>query len=411
MQLKDDFANLRIIKLEQNYRSAGRILKAANRLIANNPHVFDKALWSELGYGDPIRVIRARDEEAEAQEVVAQLLHHKFTQRTAFRDYAILYRGNHQSRPFERVLREHDIPYHLSGGMSFFAYSEIKDIMAYLRLLSNPDDDNAFLRVANTPRREIGPSTIEKLARYAAGRNVSLFAASLELGLEAQLSARAAERLRNFAEFLVRMSDRAQREDPVSVARDMIDAIDYERYLYDTSSDEQAAERRIANVNELIEWLSRLAAQKDTGATLGDLVERLTLLDILERDDEEDKGDRVNLMTLHAAKGLEFPHVYLAGMEEQLLPHRSSVEEDNVEEERRLAYVGVTRAQKTLTLTLATQRKRYGEVIDCEPSRFLNELPEEDLRWEGQGIERDPAERQERGQAHLANLRGILQTS
>ncbi|UCE89853.1 MAG: DNA helicase Rep [Pseudomonadota bacterium] len=410
-QLKDDFANLRIIKLEQNYRSAGRILKAANRLIANNPHVFTKALWSELGYGDPIRVIRARDDEAEAQEVVAQLLHHKFTQRTAFRDYAILYRGNHQSRPFERVLREHDIPYHLSGGMSFFAYSEIKDIMAYLRLLSNPDDDNAFLRVANTPRREIGPSTVEKLARYAAGRNVSLFAASLELGVEAQLSTRATERLRNFAEFLVRMSDRAQREDPVSVARDMIDAIDYERYLYDTSNDEQAAQRRVGNVNELLEWLRRLAAQQGADATIGELVERLTLLDILERDDEEDKGDRVNLMTLHAAKGLEFPHVYLAGMEEQLLPHRTSVEENNVEEERRLAYVGVTRAQKTLTLTLATQRKRFGEVIDCEPSRFLNELPEEDLSWEGQGIERDPAERQERGQAHLANLRGILQTS
>ncbi len=240
--LQEDFPTLEVIKLEQNYRSMGRILKAANRLIANNPHVFDKSLWSEMGYGDPLRVIRARDEEHEAERVVSELLHHKFTHRTAFRDYAILYRGNHQSRLFERVLREHRIPYFLSGGTSFFAYSEVKDVMAYLRLLANPDDDTAYLRVVNTPRREIGPGTLEKLGGYASERGISLFAASFELGLEQHLSARAVERLRRFGEWLVHMGDRAERGDPVAAARDLVGEVRYEAWLMDTSKDERQAD-------------------------------------------------------------------------------------------------------------------------------------------------------------------------
>ncbi|MCG6935771.1 MAG: UvrD-helicase domain-containing protein, partial [Proteobacteria bacterium] len=175
-QLQDDFPRLAIIKLEQNYRSTGCILQAANALIDNNPHVISKRLWSELGFGEPVRILRTRNEEHEAEQVVSELLHHRFIHRTGYADYAILYRGNHQSRLFERMLREHDIPYYLSGGLSFFAYAEIKDIMAYLRLIANPDDDNALLRIVNTPRREIGPGTVEKLANYAAHQGHSLFA-------------------------------------------------------------------------------------------------------------------------------------------------------------------------------------------------------------------------------------------
>ena len=406
VQLQQDFPNLQIIKLEQNYRSTGRILKAANQLIANNPHVFNKQLWSELGFGDPIRILRTRDEEQEAEQIVSELNHHRFVQRSRNSDYAILYRGNHQSRLFERVLREHDVPYYLSGGISFFAYAEVKDIMAYLRLLSNPDDDNAFLRIVNTPRREIGPNSVEKLATYAAGRGHSLFAASLELGLAQHLGARPLAQLQRFAEWILELRHQAENGETISLARRLVTDIDYERWLVDNSRDEAQAIRRMDNVNELLGWLERMS-KSNPEAELTELVAKLALLDTLDREDE-DRGDRVHLMTLHAAKGLEFPHVYLVGMEEELLPHRNSIEEENIEEERRLAYVGITRAQKTLTLSFATRRKRYGEVIDCQPSRFIDELPGEDLQWSGEGVKVNKQEQQQRGQAHLANLKSLL---
>ncbi len=405
--LQTDFPRLEIIKLEQNYRSTGRILKAANTLIGNNPHVFEKRLWSELGYGDPIRVVRTNNDEHEAEQVVSELNHHRFVHRTAFRDYAILYRGNHQSRLFERMLREHEIPYYLSGGQSFFSYAEVKDIMAYLRLVANPDDDNAFLRIINTPRREIGPASVEKLATYAAERGHSLFAASKELGLGQILGPRPLAALERFTDWILELQHQAENGETTRIASQVVNDIDYERWLLDTSKDEAKAMRRMDNVTELLTWLGRMA-KNDEEASLADLLARLMLIDTLDRDEEADKGDRVHLMTLHAAKGLEFPHVYLVGMEEELLPHRSSIEEDNVEEERRLAYVGITRAQKTLTLSFASKRKRYGEVTDCQHSRFIDELPADDLQWMGSGVEVDREAQQERGQAHLASLKSLL---
>lgn len=408
--LKEDFPQLTVIKLEQNYRSTGRILKAANALIANNTHVFDKKLWSDLGYGDPLRVIRVRDEEHEAERVVSEIIAHRFKHRTEHRDYAILYRGNHQSRLFEKTLREQNVPYFLSGGTSFFAYTEIKDLMGYLRLLVNQDDDTAFLRVINTPKREIGASTVEKLSEYARERNVSLFDACFEMGLTTRLSSAAYERLQRFCHWMVDLADNGKRSDPLEAVRDMIKTMDYEQWLRDTSSSEKAAERRIANVQELLAWMQRINDQELEDKSLADLVRHMSLMDILERNEEEKTGDRVHLMTLHAAKGLEFPHVFLVGMEEQILPHRTSIEEDSIEEERRLAYVGITRAQKTLTFTLADHRRKGGEHISCEPSRFLSELPEDDLVWEGGETQVDPEKRQERGQAHLAHLRNLLGT-
>ncbi|NOX77016.1 MAG: UvrD-helicase domain-containing protein, partial [Gammaproteobacteria bacterium] len=406
--LKDDFPTLKVIKLEQNYRSSGRILKAANQLIGNNPHVFEKRLWSELGYGDPLKVIRARNEEHEAEQVVSRLLAHKFQAGGKHSDYAILYRGNHQSRLFERNLRENQIPYRISGGTSFFAYQEVKDIMAYLKLLVNDDDNNAFVRVVNTPRREIGPATLEKLAAYATERGETLCAAAYELGLESVLPERAVNNLRQFVEWLAAKSDQAQHGDPVETVKDVIREIRYEDWLLDTSKDPKAAERRMGNVHELVDWLGRMAEKEGGDASLSDLVSKMMLMDILSRQEEEARDDCVSLMTLHAAKGLEFPHVFVVGMEELLLPHHASLEADDIEEERRLAYVGITRAQKTLTFSMATRRRKHGEVVDCEPSRFLAELPEDDLVWEGEGQEVDPVERQTRGRAHLANLRDML---
>ncbi len=406
--LNRDYPALRVIKLEQNYRSMGRILKAANQLIANNPHVFEKSLWSEMGFGDPIAVVSCADEEDEALRVASAIVHHRFNKKTNFSDYAILYRGNHQSRVFEKALREQRIPYHISGGSSFFDKAEVKDILAYLRLVVNPDDDTAFLRAVNTPRREIGPTTLEKLGSYAQERGVSLFTACFELGLKQHLKERAATRLEHFANWLVDIGDRARRGDALRAVHDMIREIDYETWLKDSCKDLKTAEKRMENVQELSAWLGRMAEQEEGDPDLTTLVAKMALMDILDRHQESEAGDAVRLMTLHAAKGLEFPHVFLVGMEEELLPHRVSIEEESIEEERRLAYVGITRAQKTLTMTLAARRRRGGELVRCEPSRFLQELPQDDLQWEGKGVELPPEQKQERGKSALANLRGML---
>ena len=407
-RLRDDYPRLRIIKLEQNYRSTGRILRAANTLIANNEHLFEKRLWSELGPGDPLRVITCRDEEDEADRVISEIIHQRFNSGAPYASFAILYRGNHQARPFEKVLRTQNIPYFLSGGTSFFARSEIKDVMAYLRLIANPDDDSALLRIINTPRREIGSNTLEALAGYATERGCNLFAAIGELGLDERLKSRPLSRLREFGAWLGGLARSADAQAPVETVRQLLDDIGYRDWLDQTSGNEKAAGRRWDNVEELLGWLDRLQQDEQRGSSLGSMVNHLSLLDILERQDEEASGDRVVLMTLHGAKGLEFPHVFLVGMEEELLPHGSSIEEENIAEERRLAYVGVTRAQRTLVMTCAERRRRAGELTRCDPSRFLQELPADDLRWEGRGAKLSTEEKQARGKAQLANLKAML---
>ena len=404
-QLQDDFPGLKIIKLEQNYRSTIRILKAANTLIANNPHVFDKQLWSELGHGDPLRVIRCRDEQHEADQVVAEIMDHKLRKRTRFGDYAILYRGNHQSRLIEVALQHQQVPYHLSGGTSFFARNEVKDIMAYLRLVMNEDDDNAFLRIANVPRRKLGASTLEALGNVANEKHCSLGRA-IDLAGADEIADAGLKRLREFRTWMNGVRRRCSGERGVSGIRQMLRDIDYEGWLDNISSSEDVAERRMGNVQFLVDGLQRVMTED--AVDLGEAISRLVLRDLMEQQDEEEKGpDSVQLMTLHASKGLEFPHVYLIGMEENLLPHRVSVEEGNLEEERRLAYVGITRAQQTLAMTLAEKRRQFGDVINCDPSRFIEELPQEDLQW--QGGDADTAEVNEsRGNETLAGLKDLF---
>ncbi len=406
-QLKEDYPNLKLIKLEQNYRSTGNILHAANTLIANNPHVFEKRLWSEIGNGDPLRMIVCKDENHEAERVVSEIIHHRYRTSAPLSDYAILYRGNHQSRLFEKALREQGLAYFISGGTSFFARAEIKDVMSYLRLLTNPDDDTAFLRIVNTPRRQIGPGTLEKLGNYATEREISLLAASDEFGLEASLQPRALSALREFSAWVWKFARKAEEDDPIETIRQMLKEIEYEDWLREKSSSDKVAERRIENIEELIDWLKKLR-DKDDDRNLTDMINHLILMDVLERQNEDEAGDRIALMTLHAAKGLEFPHVFLVGMEEELLPHRASIEEDNIEEERRLAYVGITRAQRSLTMSAAAKRRRFGETIGCDPSRFLDELPKDILKWEGVGNPLSSEEQKERGSAHLANLKSLL---
>jgi ATP-dependent DNA helicase Rep len=406
-RLQTDFPRLKIIKLEQNYRSAGRILKCANHLIANNPHKLEKRLWSALGYGAPVKVLACRDADHEAERVVSEILHQRFTSGSTYGDYAILYRGNHQSRGFEKVLREHGISYHLSGGTSFFEYAEVKDLLAYLRLLVNGDDDRAFLRVVNTPRRELGAATLEKLGSWASQHQLSLLQACFEEDLTAVLNRRATTRLQEFGRWIVDLSDEARDGNAMAVVQRLIRETEYTQWLHDSSKTPREAERRQQNVDELLGWLERMTKSDDEPQGLGEIINRIALLDRLDRD-ESNMEHCVRLMTLHAAKGLEFPHVFMVGAEENLLPHRSSIEADEFEEERRLAYVGITRARKTLTLTYARQRQRNGQWESCEPSRFLAELPEQELAWERPESRRNPADRKQRGQAHLAQLRGML---
>ncbi|WPP44706.1 DNA helicase Rep [Pseudomonas sp. AN-1] len=409
MQLKEDFPSLKVVMLEQNYRSTSRILKCANVLIANNPHVFEKQLWSEMGHGDEIRVIRCRNEEAECERIAMEILTEHLRTQRPYSEFAILYRGNYQAKLMELKLQHHQIPYRLSGGTSFFARQEVKDLMSYFRLLVNPDDDNAFLRVINVPRREIGSATLEKLGNYATARKISMYEASDEIGLREHLDARYCERLARFKHFLDRVRRECAQDDPIAALRGMIADIDYENWLRENSSTDKAAEYRMSNVWFLLEALKNtLEKDEDGDMTIEQAIAKLVLRDMLERQQEEEDGaEGVQMMTLHASKGLEFPSVFIMGMEEEILPHRSSIEADTVEEERRLAYVGITRAKKNLAITFAAKRKQYGEVIDCLPSRFLDELPPEDLVWEGQ--EDAPVEvKAKRGNSALADIRALL---
>jgi len=407
-ELQKDYPQLQVIKLEQNYRSTGIILRTANKLIANNSVLFEKKLWSALGPGEQVRILWARNEEHEAERVTAQLLSHKFQNRTEFQDYAIFYRSNHQARVLEKTLREHQIPYRLSGGTSFFSKTEVKDILAYLKVLVNPDDDCAFLRIVNTPKREIGPSSLEKLGCYAKSRELSLFAASFEMGLEVTLNGKPLEKLRELCHWLNLVADNAKRGDTMGVIRDMVKAIDYYTYLMDESANPKAGEKRIENLESLLEWLARMLKEEGENLSLSEALNKIMLMDMLDRQQDQDQENAVQLMTLHTSKGLEFPHVFIIGFEEGILPHETSVDEGNIEEERRLCYVGITRAQKTLTLSLSQERRRHSENLSTTPSRFLEEITSDDLLWDGFPNKTTPEEEQSRAKSHLAAIRGLL---
>ncbi|GJJ80223.1 ATP-dependent DNA helicase Rep [Pasteurella canis] len=410
MRLKTDFPQLEVIKLEQNYRSTQRILHCANILIANNEHVFDKQLFSTLQSGEKLQVIEAKNEEDEAERVVSELIAHRFMNKAKYKDYAILYRGNHQSRLLEKVLMQNRIPYKISGGTSFFSRAEIKDMMAYLRLLVNQDDDAAFLRIVNTPKREIGTVTLERLGTLAQEKQISLFEAIFDFELIQRVTPKAYNALQNFAQWVVQLSDEIGHSEPERAIRTMLAQLHYEEYLYEYALSPKAAEMQSKNVATLFDWVGDMLKgdEVDEPMNLNQIVTRLTLRDMMERGEEDDESDQVQLMTLHASKGLEFPHVFLIGMEEGILPHQTSIDEDNVEEERRLAYVGITRAQQNLVFSLCKERRQFGEILKPEPSRFLAELPVDDIQWERDKPPMTKAQQQENTANQLANLRAIL---
>ena len=367
--LKSDYPRLKVIKLEQNYRSTGQILGAANALIAHNPKLFDKRLWSEIGNGTPIRIQTSRNDEEEANWVAAQLSAHRFSHRTKYSDYAILYRSNHQARLIEQQLRAQKIPYVISGGQSFFEKSEIKDILAYLRLLANENDDPAFIRAVTTPKRGIGSTTLEALGRAAAQRHKGLFETVFVPELGGELTLKQHQSLRQFADFIRRTAWRAEKEPAGEVLDSMLSAIGYEASLF-SALEPREAESRWSNVLDFTGWVAKKGQEE--GKTLLELAQAIALITMLEKGEES--HDAVQLATLHASKGLEFRHVFLVGVEEGLLPHRDSLESPKLEEERRLMYVGITRAQASLTVSWCEKRRQGREWMPREASRFIAEM-------------------------------------
>lgn len=359
--LKVDFPDLKLIKLEQNYRSTTRILQAANAVIGNNPKLFEKSLWSEHGLGEPIKVHSMPNDEQEAEQVAIMISADHFERKNQWTDYAILYRGNHQARIIEQALRNQRIPYTISGGQSFFDKAEIKDIIAYLRLLANQDDDPAFIRAVTTPRRGIGQSTLEVLGAFSGQWQCSLFEAVFKGGIEAKLPDRQLLPLREFCNFINHLEARASRpgaagsgDNAAQVLDDLMEAIHYESYLYD-SFEERAAQSKFQNVMEFVNWLKdRGRGGKDRSGeekNVLELTQMVALMTMLEGKDEE--PDAIRMSTLHASKGLEYPHVFLVGCEEGILPHKGDPDApvetlaQRIEEERRLMYVGITRAKRT----------------------------------------------------------------
>lgn len=385
-KLQTDYDSLRLIKLEQNYRSSQTILAAANQVIGHNPKAFDKKLWSEHGTGEAISVTAFDDDAQESQSVAMRISAARFEKQSHWRDFAILYRGNHQARIFEQTLRQLNIPYTLSGGQSFFDKTEVRDAMSYLRLIANDNDDPAFIRAVTTPRRGVGQSTLHALGTYAGGRQISLMAATFEEGVSVHIPDRQLEPLRIFATYIQRLQWRAEHEKGEQAGLlldDLLKTIGYEAYLFD-ANDERAAQARWQNVLDLRDWLKKKATDADM--SLLDLVQHIALVTMLERNEDE-TPDAVKLSTLHAAKGLEFPHVFLVGVEEGLLPHQGREEDESldldaaaqqkiqrIEEERRLMYVGITRAQRSLHLTWCKKRKRAREELVREVSRFVKEM-------------------------------------
>ncbi len=415
MQLQEDFPSLEIVKLEQNYRSTGRILGAANKLIDNNPHLMPKTLWSELGPGDPLRFITSENEDTECERVVNEIIDMRLKRRCKYSDFAVLYRGNYQAKLLEIKLQTQNIPYEITGGQSFYAKTEIKDVMAYLRLVINTDDDNALLRIINTPRRQIGPITLERLGDYANKRGLSMYAAIDEVALSASMPANNLERLKAFKSWITGVQKNIYSGNPIAAVNEMLSDADYLGWLHQNASSDPVAQKRWDNVNFLLAQLTQALKtdqqdepNKNSDSTIENAISKLILRDILDRAQEESADDKVQLLTLHAAKGLEFLHVFMIGMEEGILPHKNSVGGGQIEEERRLAYVGITRAQRTLTMTSARQRTQFGETSSTTPSRFVDELPEDDLIRIGVGIETSEEDNQVAGEQSLAALKSLF---
>ena len=397
-RLPQDFPELKVIKLEQNYRSTSAILRAANNVIGPNPKLFPKTLWSDLGEGEPVRVVDADNEDHESERAVARIQSlRSSSQHKEWRDFAILYRANHMARSFEQSLRKANIPYKVSGGQSFFDRAEIRDLCAWLRLLVNNDDDPAFLRSATTPKRGIGHTTLQALGNFATQYKLSLFEALFANSLGTALPARAVATLHEFGRAVNDLEYRARHTMGHEAARafltEWLKDIDYEKHLYDSEDNEKVAAARWTNVMDFCDWMAaRCGGKIEDEAGVQVESERKSLLEVVQTiallstlSEREQDQNVVTLSTLHASKGLEWPHVMLVGVNEGLLPFKMDEEPgqsdaaaesmaQRLQEERRLMYVGITRAQRTLAVSWLKRRKKGRESIPGQASRFIKEM-------------------------------------
>jgi ATP-dependent DNA helicase Rep len=399
-QLGRDYPNLKVIALEQNYRCTRRILRAANTLIANNPHLHVKQLWSEHAEGEPIRVWECRDAEHEAERVAAEISFLQQTRKHAWSDFAVLFRGNFQSRALEKALQLLRIPYHLSGGTAYLDRGEVKDLLSWLRVLANPDDDAAFLRAIAAPKREVGTTTLAKLAQLARTAGMPMSRAAGHVGLLKQLPPRAASGLAEFSAIVEALRREARELEPAKVCQRALEASGLLAALRAQCKDEPSFQRRRGNLDELSSWL-----EGAKGSGLDGLANQLALLGHADRGEA---GEAVRLMSLHAAKGLEFRCVFVVGCEEGTLPHEASIDEGRLDEERRLMYVAITRAREQLVLSHSKQARKWGEILRFTPSRFLGEIPAGDLLRDGEDPAQFAAIKEERTKARLGAIAALL---
>ncbi len=400
-QLDKDYPGLKVVRLEENYRSTAAILGAANALICNNSQRLGKALRSNLGRGKPARIWEAATPDDEAERVAGDIAARHVPQNSSWGDFCVLYRASYQSRPLELALRQLSVPYHVSGGLSFFERAEVRDVLSYLRLVANPDDDLAFMRAISRPRRGVGDGALGDLGVFAREHGCSLLDACLHDDFTHSKKTVFAA----FANMAVSIGHLFAHSE----ADDAFDALmkesGLEQAIEADAGDEKERDARLGNVAELRRWWLRHAESGggSSSSALADFIQRLALF--ADRD-EEAGSDVVRLMTVHAAKGLEFDHVYIIGMEEGGFPHRNAVEEQRLEEERRLMYVAVTRARFHLTLSCSRKRKRYGQLESLAPSPFLQELGEEHVRWVDKDT--DSEEAHEEVESHMAAMRKRL---
>ena len=402
-RLPQEYPRLKVIALEQNYRSTGHILRAANNVIGHNPKLFEKKLWSALGDGEPVRVVECDGEEHEAERTVARIQALQAGGQVELKDFAVLYRANHQARVFEKALRKANIAYKVSGGQSFFDRAEIKDLCAWLRLLVNSDDDPAFLRAVSTPKRGIGTQTLTQLGEFASKWKTSLFEALFAQSLGTAISARAIGGLHEFGRYVNDLEYRARHtvgaEDAKILLLGWLKELDYEKHLLDGEDSEKLAASRWGNVLDFVDWIAkRCGGQIENDGGVSAQAERLSVLDvaqtisvIISLAERGDDQNVVTLSTLHAAKGLEWAHVMLSGVNEGLLPFRSEdddMTEERLEEERRLMYVGITRARSSLSINMLRRRKRGRDTIQGVPSRFIGEMKLDENR-----VKEDPRDK------------------
>ncbi|MBX3711661.1 MAG: UvrD-helicase domain-containing protein [Lysobacter sp.] len=400
-QLGKDYPSLRIVKLEQNYRCSNRVLRAANALIANNPHEHLKTLWSQQADGERIRILECRDSEHEAERIASEIHFLNQSRQAEWGEFCILFRGNHQSRPLEKAMQLLRVPYHLSGGTAFLDRGEVKDALAWLRLIANPDDDAAFLRAVQSPKREVGATTLAKLAELAQHAGMPMARAAESIGLLKQLQPRAANALSGFVDIVRGLRAESHRLTPAELVKQLNERSGLLASVRAQCKNEQMFEIRRRNLDELADWFDGARG----GAGPGELAASLALL---SHADKGEPGNQVRLMSLHAAKGLEFRYVFIIGMEDGMLPHEASIEEGRLDEERRLLYVGITRAKEQLWLSYSREAQRWGTKLRLSPSRFLDELPEAELQRDGADPQADAVRKQERTSAGFAAIKALL---